>query len=129
MDSDTIIWIVWGAVLVGILISIYFTYRRRRLHTKRQLMMELLKGYFQGDMPADQLGQRTREIADHHFMQSAEFYSLAIAVFQGAVDAKLEYQAHSKEDERKLLSLLAALKKEFGLTDLYQIEAWRAGRE
>ena len=29
----------------------------------------------------------------------------------------------------KLLRLLAALKKEFGLTDLYQIEAWRPGRE
>jgi hypothetical protein len=129
MGGDTIIWIVWGAFLVGILISIYFAYRRRRLHTKRQLVMELLKEYFQGDMPADQLGQRTREIADQHFLHSAEFYSLAIAAFQGAVDAKLASQAHSKEDESKLLSLLAALKKEFGLTDLYQIEAWRAGRE
>jgi len=27
------------------------------------------------------------------------------------------------------LGLLAALKNEFGLTDLYQIEGWRAGRE
>ena len=70
-------------------------------------MMELLKGYFQGDMPADQLGQRTREIADHHFMQSAEFYSLAVAAFQGAVDAKLEYQAHPKEDERKFVEFVS----------------------
>jgi hypothetical protein len=129
MDGDAIIRIVWGAFLVGILISIYFAHRRRRLRTKRLLMMELLKRYFQGDIPVDQLGQRTREIADHHFIHSPEFYSLAIAAFQGAVDAKLAHQAHSKEDERKLLSLLAALKKEFGLTDLYQIEAWRAGRE
>jgi len=129
VDGDTIIGIVWGAFLVGILISIYFAHRRRRRRTKRLLMMELLKRYFQGDMPADQLGQRTREIADYHFIRSAEFYSLAIAAFQGAVDAKLASQAHSKEDERKMLSLLAALKKEFGLTDLYHIEAWRAGRE
>jgi hypothetical protein len=54
---------------------------------------------------------------------------LATAAFHGAVDAKLEHQAHSEEDERKPLGLLAALKKEFGLTDLYQIEAWRPGRE
>jgi dihydroflavonol-4-reductase len=31
--------------------------------------------------------------------------------------------------ERKLLSAMAALKREFGLTDLYQVEAWRPWRE
>jgi len=129
MDGDTIIGIVWGVLLVGILISIYFAYRRRRRRTKRVLIMDLLKQYFEGGMPTKQLGQRTREIASHRFTQSAEFFSLAIAAFQGAVDAKREHQPHSEEDERKLLSLLAAVKKEFGLTDLYQIEAWRPGRE
>jgi hypothetical protein len=91
--------------------------------------MELLKRYFQGDMPADQLGERTREITDHHFMQNEELHSLAIAAFQRAVDANLTNQSHSREGERKLLGLLAALKYEFGLTDLYQIEGWRTGRE
>jgi hypothetical protein len=91
--------------------------------------MELLKGYFKGDLPADQLSRRTREIVSQHFTGSAEFYSSAIAAFQGAVDAKLGHQAHAQEEERKLMSMLAALKNEFGLTDRYQIEGWRAGRE
>lgn len=129
MDGDTIISIVWGACFVGILLYIYLAHRRRRLRAKRLMMMEFLKGYFQGDIPADQLSQRIRETVDRHFIRGAEFYSLAIAAFQGAVDARLRRQAYSKEDERKLLGLLAALKKEFGLTDRYQIEAWRAGRE
>jgi len=129
MDSDTFSSIVWGAVLVGILMSICFAHYRRRRSAKRALIVELLKQYFQGDMPPDQLGKRTRETADRHFMGSAELYSLVIAAFQGTVDAMLARQAHSKEDEKKLLRLLAALKKEFGLTDRYQTEAWRPGRE
>ena len=32
-------------------------------------------------------------------------------------------------DEAKLLGQFAALKTEFGLTDRYRIEDWRAGRE
>ena len=127
MDSDTFSGIVWGAALVGIFTSIYVGRRCRWHRTKRLLVMELLKRYFQGDMPADQLG--TREITHHHFIQNAEFHSLAIAAFQRAVDANFAHESHSKEDERKLLRLLAALKNEFGLTDLYQIEGWRAGRE
>jgi hypothetical protein len=129
MDSDTFSGIVWGAVLVGILVSIGFAHYRRRRNTKRALIAELLKQYFQGDMPPDQLSKRTREIADRHFMGSAELYSLVIAAFQGSVDATLARQAHSEEDEKRSLRLLAALKKEFGLTDRYQVEAWRPGRE
>jgi hypothetical protein len=129
MDNDTFSSIVWGAALVGILISIYFARRRRWRRSNRLLIMELLKRYFQGDMPADQLGKRTREITDHHFMQNDEFHSLAVAAFQRTVDANFIHQPHSREDERKLLGLLAALKLEFGLTDLYQVEGWRAGRE
>jgi hypothetical protein len=129
MDSETIIYIAWGALLGGILGSLLFARWRRQLRTERSLTTELLKGYFQGHMPAHQLGQRTREITTLHFLRSATFYSLVISAFQGAVDAEVIGQAHAKEDERKLMSLLAALKKEFGLADLYQIEAWRSGRE
>jgi len=121
--SDMTVGIV-GATLIAVLLAICFAYQRRRVRTKR-LMMELLKGYFRGDIPTDQLGQRTRDIASRHFLRSAEFYSLAIAAFQSAVDAKLAHQLHTieeVEEESKLLRLLARLKREFGLTDRYQIE-------
>ncbi len=35
----------------------------------------------------------------------------------------------TEERQKKLLRMLAALKNEFGLTDRYQIEGWRTGRE
>ena len=129
MDGDIIMYIVWGVALLGILISIFLAYWSRRLRAKRLQLMDLFNGYFRGDVPADQLGQRTRQIASRHFMGGAEFYSLAIAAFQGAVDAKLAHQPHSEERQKKLLRLLAALKNEFGLTDRYLIEGWRTGRE
>jgi hypothetical protein len=129
MDSETFSGIVWGTVLFGFLVSFYVAHYRRRRRTERMLIMELLKRYFEGAVSADQLGQRAREIADRHFIQSAEFYALAIAGFQRAVDARFGNEKHSKEDESKLLSLLATLKSEFGLTDRYQVEAWRPGRE
>ena len=53
------------------------------------MLMDLLKGYFKGDVPADQLGRRAREIVSRHFTRSDEFYSLAVAAFQRAVDATL----------------------------------------
>jgi len=129
MDSDTLSIIAAGVILAAILIVISFIHFRRRRSIKMARMMELLNRYFRGDLPLDQLGQRTREIASRHFMHSAELYSLVISAFQGTVDAMLVRQAHSKEDERRLLGLLAALKKEFGLADRYRIEAWRSGRE
>ena len=129
MEDDSIIYIVWGVLLLGILISILLAYRSRRLRAKRLLLMELFNGYFRGDMPADQIGQRTRQIASRRFMGSAEFFSLTIAAFQNAVDAGLSRQPHSEERQKKLLGLLAVLKNEFGLADRYQIEGWRAGRE
>jgi hypothetical protein len=112
--------VVGAAVLVAILISFCFVYRRSR-RTRRRLVMERLEGYFQGDVPAEQLGKRIREIAGRHFVRDTELYSLVIAAFQGAVDARPRHKALS--DEKKLLSLLAALKKEFGLPDLYRIKA------
>jgi MFS superfamily sulfate permease-like transporter len=60
---------------------------------------------------------------------SAEFYALVVSAFQSAADAALAAQAHTKQSERKLLSAMANLKQEFGLTDRYQVEAWRPGRE
>jgi hypothetical protein len=119
---------IGGAILIAIYLSIYLTYRRRLIRTKR-LLTELLNRYFDGDLPADQVGQRAGEIASGHFLRSAEFYSLAVAAFQSAADTKLERRAHSIEVESTLLRLFAALKGEFGLTDRYQIEGWRAGRE
>jgi hypothetical protein len=122
MVSDTIIGIVLGAVLIGILLTIYFAYRRRR-YTKRLLIMGLLKRYFQGDMPADELAKRIREIAGQHFMRSAELHSLVITAFQGAMAAMLPHQeAAFLENRMKLARLLGALRIEFGLTPYYHAE-------
>ncbi len=129
MDSDALSIIAAGAILAAILIVISFIHFRRRRSIKMARIMELLDRYFRGDLPLDQLGKRTRAIASRHFMRSAELYSLVISAFQGTMDAMLVRPARSKEDERKLLSLLAAVKKEFGLADRYRIEAWRSGRE
>ena len=129
MDGDTIMYVVWEVPLLGILIWLFLASWRRRLRAKRLQLMDLFNGYFRGDVPADQLGQQARQVASRHFMGSAEFYSLAIAAFQSAVDAKLAHQPHSEERQQKLLRMLAALKNEFGLTDRYQIEGWRTGRE
>jgi hypothetical protein len=107
MDGDTIMYIVWGVVLLGILISIFIAYWSRRHRAKRSQLMDLFSG----------------------FMGSAQFFSLAVAAFQSAVDARLAHQPHSEERQKKLLRMLAALKNEFGLTDRYQIEGWRTGRE
>jgi hypothetical protein len=129
MDTDTFGMIVeGGAVLALIFISVYFLYRRRR-RSKRLLVTVLLKRYFQGEVPADQLAKRTRKIIGRYFMPEGELYALVVAAFQGAVDASPADQAPSKEGERKLLGLLAALKRELGLADLYRIEGWRSGRE
>ena len=88
MEDDRIIYIVWGILLLGILITTLLAYRSRRLRAKRLSLMELFNGYFRGDMPADQIGQRVRQIASRHFMGGAEFFSLTIAAFQNAVDAR-----------------------------------------
>jgi hypothetical protein len=129
MDGDTVMYTVWGVLLLGSLISIFLPYWSRRLRVKRSLLIDLFNGYFRGDVPTDQLGPRVRQIARRHFIGSAEFFSLAVAAFQSAVDAKLAHQPHSEERQKKLLRMLAALKNEFGLPDRYLIEGWRTGRE
>ena len=59
MDIDRFGSVVVAPALVAILIFIYFIYQRS-LRIRRRLVMELLEGYFQGDVPADQLGKRAR---------------------------------------------------------------------
>jgi hypothetical protein len=91
--------------------------------------MELLNGYFQGDIDARQFARRMRESGDYGFTGDAEFYALVTAAFQRAADAQLAHHSHTKEDESKLLRSSAALKEELGLPDLYRTEAWRLGRD
>jgi hypothetical protein len=129
MSGDAITGVVWAICLAGILAGIFLSYRRSRLRAKRFLVTELFKKYFQGDMPANQLGWRTRQIVSNRFTGSSQFYSLAVAAFQSAVNANFAPQPPSEERERKLLKLLAGLKNEFGLPERYRIEGWRAGRE
>ena len=129
MKADIIPLIISAALLVIALIVVLIGHMRRRHRLDRLLLIDLLKSYFKDDMPANQLGRRTREIVSEHFTYSDEFYSLVVSAFQTAVDATFAQQPHTEQAERKLLSAMAALKREFGLTDRYQVEAWRPWRE
>jgi hypothetical protein len=129
MDNETFSYIVWTAVLVGAVLLVYLERHYHRLRIERLQVLEVLKHYFQGDMPADEVGRRMRAITGRGFVRSTEFHSLAVTAFQRAIDAKLADRSHSGEDERKLMGLFAALKNQFGLTDRFQIEGWLTGRE
>ena len=131
--SDTMIGVA-GAALAAAVILIWLAYRQRRIRTRR-LLKALLGEYFNDGMPADQLSRRSRDIASRHFLLSPEFYSLAVAAYQNAFDAKFPKRAGFEDEnqarlegESKLMRRLAALKKEFGLTDRYRFEG-RPGRE
>jgi hypothetical protein len=126
MDRVTVVIIVLAVVAVGST-AVYFLWNRRR--RAKRLTMELLKGYFQGDIDARQFARRMRESGDYGFTGGAEFYALVTGAFQRAADAQLARHPHTVEDQNKLLRSLAALKEELGLPDLYRIEAWRPGRE
>jgi hypothetical protein len=126
MDRVPAVIIVLAVLAVGGA-AVYFRWNRRR-RTKR-LTTELLKGYFQGDIDARQLARRVRESGDYGFTGGAEFYALVTGAFQRAANAQLPRHPYTVEDQNKLLRSLAALKEEFGLPDLYRIEAWRPGRE
>ena len=115
------------AIVVAVLLCLYFVWRRRRNHTRR-LIDDLLKEYFEGRMAIEHVGQRGRRLTSQRFLGGSEFFALAHAAFQSAADEKLA-QGYSREVEKRLLSLLAALKNEFGLPERYLIEGWRAGRE
>jgi hypothetical protein len=126
MDRVTVVIIVLAVLAVGSA-AVYFLWNRRR--RAKRLTPELLKGYFQGDIDARQFARRVRESGDYGFTGGAEFYAMVTAAFQRAADAQLAHHPHAMEDESNLLRSLAALKEEFGLPDLYRIEAWRPGRE
>jgi hypothetical protein len=125
MDRVPAVIIVLAVLAVGS--AVYFLWNRRR--RARHLTMELLKGYFQGDIDVRQFARRMRESGDYGFTGGAEFYALMAAAFQRAADSQLAHHPHTLGDESKLLRSLAALKEELGLPDLYRIEAWRPGRE
>ena len=129
MKIDTITLIISGALLAGALGLLFAGHLRRRHRLEQQLIKDLLRSYFKGDVPTDQLGRRAREIVGQGFTHSDEFYSLVVSAFQSAVDASRTRQTQAGQGDRHLLSAMAALKNEFGLTDLYQVEAWRPWRE
>jgi len=58
MDGDTIMYFVWGVLLLGVLISIFLPYWSRRLRARRLQLTDLFNGYFRGDVSANQIGQR-----------------------------------------------------------------------
>ena len=117
-----------GAIVVAAWVGAYVVLRHRRNRSKR-LLGDLLEAYFDGRTAPELVGSRARQIAGARFLASADFFALAHAAFQHAADAKLVQKGYSREDERKLLSLSAALAKEFGLPERNRIEGWRAGRE
>jgi len=126
MDRVTVVIIVLAVLAVGGA-AVYFRWNRRR-RTKR-LTMELLKGYFQGDIDARQFARRMHESGDYGFTGGADFYALVTGAFRRAANAQLAQHPYTVEDQNKLLRSLAALREEFGLPDLYRTEAWRPGRE
>ena len=73
MDNDTIIYIVWGACLIGILLWSCLVYLRRRLREAIAVDGPVQR-IFSRQTTADELGQRVREIASH-FTGSPEFYA------------------------------------------------------
>ena len=99
--------------------------RRRRA---RSLIRGLFQDYFAESFAAEELGRRVRASVGRRFTGGSEFFAEAVAAFQHAVNARLP-ATHTAQDEAKLLGQFAALKTEFGLTDRYRIEGWRAGRE
>ena len=126
MNRVTVAIIVLAVLAVGSA-AVYFLWNRRR--RAKRLTIELLDGYFQGDIDARQFARRLRESGDYGFTGDAEFFALMTGAFQRAADAQLAHHPHTVADENRLLRSLAALKEEFGLPDLYRIEAWRPGRE
>ena len=120
---------VGATALIAALLVIAYVVRKVRLREMSRRMGEALAGYFNGDAPLDELVRRAREVASQNFIGGSECQALVQAAFQRAAEAKLAGQAHSLEDEKRLLTALAALRSEFGLPERYKNEGWRAGRE
>jgi hypothetical protein len=128
MDERTVIDVGAAALFAALLVALYVVRSIRLRETKRR-MAECLAGYFNGDLPLDQLARRAREIASRRFTGSPECQALVQAAFQRSAEAKLAGKAHSLEIERRLLTALAKVRSEFGLPDRYQNEGWKPGRE
>ena len=126
MDQPTAFAILLAACIAAILI-VAAVYRYRRLRATR-LMHGLLEDYFQEKIGVEQLGQRARESVGRRFVGGNESFAEVASAFQHAVNTRLPPR-HSVEDESKLLRMLAAARSEFGLTERYKNEGWRAGRE
>ena len=128
MDEGTAVKI-GVAALVAVLLVVAYVVRGSRLRETNRRIGECLAGYFNGDLPLDQLARRAREVASRSFMGSPECQALVQAAFQRAAEAKLVGKAHSLDTEKELLAALAAVRAEFGLPERYQNEGWKAGRE
>jgi hypothetical protein len=128
MDERTVINVGAAALVAALLVAAYVI-RWLRLRQTKQRMRECLAGYFNGDLPLDQLARRAQEIASRRFTGSPECQALVQAAFQRSAQAKLAGQAHSLEIEKQLLTALAEVRSEFGLPERYQNEGWKAGRE
>ena len=102
-----------------------FCLRRRRA---KSLIRGLFEDYFAERFAAEELGRRVRASVGRRFTGGNEVFTEAVAAFQRAVGLRVPPD-HTVQDEAKLLGQFAALKTEFGLTDRYRIEGWRAGRE
>jgi hypothetical protein len=74
----------------------------------RKQISDLFRGCARGDLTVDQLTQRTQEIVDHHYLSAAEVHSLAVGGFQDGVDAVLDRQLLSQEEETKFVKLQRA---------------------
>jgi hypothetical protein len=120
---------VGAAVLIAALLIALYVIRGVRLRATKRRMGEFLAGYFNGDLPLDQLARRAREVASRSFLGSPECQALVQGAFQRSAEAKLAGNAHSLETEKHLLTALADVKAEFGLPERYRSEGWRAGRE
>jgi hypothetical protein len=118
-----------AAVLIAALLVAAYIIRWLRLRATKRRIGEFLAGYFNGDLPLDQLVRRAREAASRRFMGSPECQALVQAAFQRSVETKLASKADSLDVEKQLLNALADVKSEFGLPDRYQSEGWKAGRE
>ena len=118
-----------AAALVAALAVVAYLVRALRLRATKRRMEEFLAGYFNGDVPLEELAERAREVASRRFIGGPECQALVQAAFQRAAEAKLAGRARSLEVERKLLAALAAVRAEFGLPERYRNEGWRSGRE
>jgi len=128
MDERTAI-NVGVAALVGAAVIVAYVVRTVRLGEMRRRMEEFLAGYFNGDLPLDQLARRAHDVASRRFIGSPECQAVVQTAFQRAAEAKLVGKAYTQEVEKKLLTALAAVRSEFGLPERYMNEGWRSGRE